>query len=453
MKTLNTLLVLTVSILSGCAGKPFKPDTASVPTQEGIPLVGTFKAQRHTFENGLKLVVVEDPSSPTFGYQTWFNVGSKDEVPGYTGLAHLFEHMMFKGTTAYPDGQYDRILEQAGVEGLNAFTNTDYTAYTQQLPTSALELVVKLESDRMVNLIVNEESFKTEREVVQNERRYRSENSPDGLMYQELFGLAFKVHPYKWPVIGYEKDLNRMTAKDAMEFYKTYYSPNHATIVVAGDVQFEAVRDLVAKYYGSFKPQTESKVPLAAEPEQRRQRRRTMRLNIQVEKLFMAYHSPRATHPDIPALEVLRSVLTSGKSGRLQRALVESGIAGGVAAWGLDDKDPGLLIFNVNLQKGKRAAHSEQVILRELRRLTREKVGSEELQRAKNQIKFAFYDGLGGNLEKCRFIGQSEIVMGGFENSLKQLEAVQQVTPEQIMEVARRYLPASKRNVIVGVPK
>lgn len=187
--------ILSLAVLqSGCAGK--KPTgNETKPAEGGVPLVGTFKVHPFLLDNGLRLLVIEDHTSPTLAYQTWFRVGSRDEVPNYTGLAHLFEHMMFKGTTAHPDGQYERILEQAGAEGLNAFTSQDYTAYIQEVPSSKLDLVASLESDRMVNLIVTEESFRTELSVVQNERRYRNENNPDGLIEQEMYGLGFKNIP------------------------------------------------------------------------------------------------------------------------------------------------------------------------------------------------------------------------------------------------------------------
>jgi len=446
------LLACGLSLACACA-TPAKNGGASTGGAQTVPLIGEFKARRFTLSNGLRLIVVEDHSSPTIAYQTWFNVGSRNEVPGYTGLAHLFEHMMFKGTQSHKEGEFDHILESAGAEGLNAFTSRDYTAYVQELPKDKLDLIAQLESDRMVNLIVNDESFKTEREVVQNERRYRTENSPDGFMYQEIFGLAFKTHPYSWPVIGFQKDLDRMSAEDARKFYKTFYKPNHATIVVVGDVTPAQVKEVVEKHYGSLPKVDSPEQNFAKEPKQTGVRRQKLKLSIQVEKILMGFHIPEATHEDAIALEVLRAVLSSGKSSRLQRALVETGIASSVGSFTLDDKDPSLLLVSANLQKGKKAAQAEAVILREIQKMAKEPVSLQELERARNGMSFDFYQNLSNNFEKAEFIGRYEVLMGGFEKALDIFQKQLQVTPQQIQKVAREYLAANNRNVIVGVPK
>ena len=294
---------------------------------ETVRVADSIEARRYRYANGLRLLVLEDHSAPTFAYQTWYDVGSRDEEPGRTGLAHLFEHMMFKGTRAVPDGEFDRILDEAGAEGQNAYTTQDHTTYIEELPRERLELIMKLESDRMRNLVINDRSFATERDVVQNERRYRNENSPEGRMYQELYGLAFTRHPYHWPVIGYAEDLERMSAADARAFYDAHYSPNNAVIVVSGDVRAGEVRDLVEKYYGGIPMTQPSSPPRESEPEQRSPRRKTMRLNVQVEKLLMAFPIPAIGTEDIPALDVIQTLLSGGRSSRLRKSLVESGIA------------------------------------------------------------------------------------------------------------------------------
>ncbi|NDG83730.1 MAG: insulinase family protein, partial [Proteobacteria bacterium] len=233
---LRTLLPGILVALTSCSQSPVKPEGKAPGVQkeghfEVIPFAGNFSLRRARLPNGLKILILKDPSSPTFAYQTWFNVGSRNEVAGKTGLAHLFEHLMFKGTTHHKEGEFDALLEQAGAEGENAFTSNDHTAYVQELPDTRFDLITDLEADRMVNLIVNDASFKTEREVVQNERRFRKENSAEGTMYQTLFETSFSEHPYHWPVIGYEQDLNAMTAQDARDFYERFYSPDRATVV------------------------------------------------------------------------------------------------------------------------------------------------------------------------------------------------------------------------------
>jgi len=449
-----SLLPVLALLIFGCSSFP-KSSELPVGKFERIPLIGKFTAERTRLENGLTLVIVQDHSSPTFAYQTWFKVGSRNETPGYTGLAHLFEHMMFKGTKNMKDGEFDRILESAGAEGNNAFTSRDYTAYVQELPIDAFDLISRVEADRMVNLIIDDQAFKTEREVVQNERRFRMENSADGLMYQEIFGLAFTQHPYKWPVIGYPEDLERMSAVEARAFYTTHYAPNLATVVVVGDVEPNQVLATVKKNYGPLPPSAEAPPvsPITSEPPQKSPKHKTLKLNIQVEKLMMGYRIPEATHPDAAAVSVVRSLLAGGKSSRLHRALVDTGISSGVDCYDIDDRDPSLFIIASNLQKGHKAAQAESVILRELSRLTAQVVSAQELERSRNIMNFAFYDDMGSSMEKANFIGRYSTIAGSFEKGLEIFGLSQKVTGEDVKRVAALYLRPANRSVIIGAPK
>ena len=454
-------LFVSTLLIPGCASKSARPTPSDVPVEmsaglreeRALALVGTSKVSRFVLNNGLTVLINEDHSSPTFAYHTWFRVGSRDEEVGRTGLAHLFEHMMFKQTKNLKDGEFDRILEGAGVEGENAFTSRDYTAYVQELPKEKLELIIKLESERIVNLVVDEKAFKTETEVVQNERRYRDENSPDGTIYNELFGLAFTQHPYRWPVVGYQKDLDSMNGEDARKFYKTHYSPNHAVVVVSGDVKTAETLAIINKFYGDIAPQERMQTPVPIEPLQAEPRRKELKLNIQVEKLAIAYHIPGVIHADIPALEVLEDLLTGGKSSRLHRALVETGIATSVEASDLEDKDPSLFTIWVNLQKGKKAVQAEAIVLRELARLAKEAPSEAEMKRVKNRMEFNFYSGLDTNSGKNRFMGFYEVVAGDFRAGLKQHEDILKVTPTQVSQVTQRYFDPNGRTVLTGVQK
>jgi len=446
-----SLFLLITALASSCAtGQKAKP----APVRgETIPLAGSVQVVRHTLDNGLKLLVVEDHASPTVAYQTWFRVGSRNEVPGYTGLAHLFEHMMFKETKNLKDGEFDRLLEQAGAEGENAFTSRDYTAYIEEIPKEKLGLVARLEADRMVNLIVNEKAFKTEREVVQNERRFRVQNNPDGQMYQELFLTAFTKHPYHWPVIGTEEDLNRMSANDALEFYKKFYAPNFATIIVAGDVQADEVLALIQQYYGGLPAQPVATQNIEAEPPQTAPRKKQLKLNVEVEKILMAFHIPVVTSGELAPLDLAQAILTGGKSSRLHRALVETGIATGVGAYDFEDRDPSLMIIMASMQKGRKSTEAEAVVLKELQRLAREPVSEEELTRAKNRLSFRFYEGLNSNSERANFLGHYESVASDFMVGLAQFQRIQAATPADIQAAAKRYLDPSGRTVITGVRK
>jgi zinc protease len=418
-----------------------------------VPFFGSMEVHRYVLPNGLKLLVLEDSSSPTFAYETWFRVGSRDEEVKYTGLAHLFEHLMFKGTKNLPEGQLDRLLEQAGAEGENAFTSRDYTAYVQELPKDKLDLIAKLESDRMVNLVVNDQSFKTEREVVQNERRMRNENSPDGLMYQEIFGLAFQKHSYRWPVIGYAEDLERMSSKEPREFYENFYAPNHATIMVVGDVKAPEVLRTIVKYYGDLKAKNLPERIIPREPEQTVARHKTIKLNVQVQKLMVAYPVPAVTHEDIPVLEVMRTALTNGKSSRLSKALVDAGITTSIDTYDLDDKDPSILIFIANLQRGKKATQAEEVMLAEIEKFKRSPISATELERAKNALQTQFYEGLSTPGEKANFLGHYETVSDSFRTGVDIFTKISAVTATQIQAAAKKYLNPNSRSVVMGVQK
>jgi zinc protease len=448
--------LLLTAVISSCASGPHArghASTSDVVKSDKIPLVGSFQVQRYVLGNGLKLLVVEDHSSPTFAYQTWFSVGSGDEVSGKTGLAHLFEHLMFKATTTHPEGEFDHILEGSGVEEENAFTSWDYTAYVQELPKDKLDLIAQLESDRMVNLVVNDDSFKTEREVVQNERRFRTENSPDGMIWQDLYELAFENSSYHWPVIGYEKDLNDMTAEDPRSFYRAYYSPNHATIIVVGDVVPGDVLKTIQKYYGGFLPQNTPAHSVVVEPAQMSDRHKEVSLNIQVEKLALGFKIPGIMTDDIPTLDVLDALLTGGKSSRLQRALVDTGIASSIGTSVMEQRYPTLFVFECNLQQSKKAFMAESVIMTELERLGSEQVSLPELERAKNRVQFTFYQGMEGSGDKAGFLGRYEAMTGSFERGLEIQRQTLLVTPQQLQAVVQKYFASNNRTVITGVIK
>jgi len=416
-------------------------------------MVGSFEVKRVKFQNGLKLLILKDDSSPTFAYQTWFEVGSRNEVIGKTGLAHLFEHMMFKGTKKHPDGKFDSILEQAGVEGENAFTSNDHTVYIQELPKEHLDLIINLESDRMVNLVVDDQSFKTEREVVQNERRYRKENSAEGTLYQIMFETIFTDSPYHWPVIGYEEDLNKMNAQDAREFYERYYSPDRATIVVVGDVNENEVIRLVDKHYGSIPAKNTTNGTIKQDSEQTVQKRKKVPLNIQNDKLWMAYRIPEGTHPDAPVFELIQGLLSDGMNSRLNRSLVNSGISTSASSGSFSMKDPGIFVFMTDLQKGKSASLAEGIILREIEQLKNKPVPADELQRAKNVIRFHFYEQLSTAKGKANFLGENETRFGNFEAGMRMRDEIMKVTPEQIMNAAKKYFNTTNMTVLTGVPK
>lgn len=450
---LSIFISSSLLLSGGCGGKPVKEADLGPVEHELLPLVGQFEVHRYTLSNGLRLLVVEDDSSPTLSYQTWFKVGSRDEQPGRTGLAHLFEHMMFKETKNLKEGEFDRLLESAGAEGENAFTSRDYTAYVQELPKDKLDLIARLESERMVNLVVNQKAFKTETEVVQNERRFRNENSPEGTLYQALFETGFVRHPYRWPVIGYQKDLDSMSAADAVQFYRSYYSPNHAIIIVAGDVDPDQVLETVQHYYGKIPAQTTSTKPAPYEPAQLSAKHKVIRLPIKTEILMMGYHIPAIDHEDTAGLWMLQSLLTGGKSSRLYRALVNTGIATSVEAYAFDNKDPSLFYISANLQKGQKAAQAEAIILKEIRRLVQTPVSDTELEKARNNLSFEFYQNLSSNSSRSHFLGQYETITTGFEDGVAIYNKSLTTTVPEVQKLVDNYFQPKNRTVVTGVPK
>jgi zinc protease len=422
-------------------------------TQTRYKFLGPLALERFDFDNGLRLFVVENRIAPVFSYQTWFNVGSRDEVKGKSGLAHLFEHMMFKGTKKNPQGTFDREMESAGARDLNAFTSTDYTAYVASLPVESLPMVAGFESDRMVGLALTKEQFESEREVVHNERKQVMENNPEGKMYEELMKLAWKTHPYGRPVIGYGEDLDSMSTKDCEDFYRAYYAPNNAVICVVGAWKPEKVAAVVHKAYGKIEPQKHPIAKPAAEPPQNEERVSVMSLPVQVEKAYIGYRVPEGTHADHVPLTVMTYILSSGRSSRFYQALVDSGVCmdQGCSVGGM--KDPSLLYVSFTCQAGKKADEALSIVDREIKAFIEKGVSSEELERVKNRLRMEIHLGLATNPSMARFIGQHELVLGDVRAALAELDAIEAVTADQVKAVARKYLNKNQRSVVVGKPQ
>lgn len=417
-----------------------------------VPFIGKSKAHRFTLANGLKLIVVPTATKEVFSYQTWYNVGSLDEISGLSGIAHLFEHMMFKETKRMKPGEFDRTMESNGARDLNAFTSTDYTAYVQSLPVEKLDLVAKLESERMTSLALTKKQFDSEREVVHNERKQRTENSPEGLMFEELLRLAFPNHPYGRPVIGFEEDLNRMTIEDCKKFYKKYYAPNNAVIAVVGGVKPEKVLLAVKKHYGKV-PASEIDRPIAnPEAEQSAERRKEIKLPLQVEKAYMGYRIPPVTSDDHIALGVLATILSTGRSSRLYQALVDKGIALDIGAGPGTGKENSLFYVTLSAHAGKSADDAIRVLDEELAKLTTDLVSEEELERAKTKLRAETFVGLDTNSSKAHFLGQYETVLGDFVVAVKSMDNVVKVTREDVRNMVRKYFKTQHRSLVIGRP-
>lgn len=408
-------------------------------------LVYAADIQEFKLDNGLKLIVQEDHRSPVVVSQVWYRAGSLDEVNGKTGVAHVLEHMMFKGTNKIKPGQFSRMIAAAGGRE-NAFTATDQTCYFQQLERSNLPLSFELESDRMANLQITDEEFAKEIKVVMEERRWRTEDKPQSKVNEQFQSTIYKVHPYSRPVVGWMNDLENMTADDAREWYRTWYAPNNAVVVVVGDVKAQEVYQLAQKYFGPIKPHVLPPRKPQVEPEQIGERRLIVKAPAKLPYVLLGYHVPALQDAEKDwepyALEILSGVLDGNPSARLNQNLVrESQVAVDVGS-GYDMIARGRqAIFELagSPSEGKTAADIEAALIQQLELIKTSGVTTEELDRVKAQVIAAdvyqrdsmFYQGMQ--------IGQYEMSGFSWKNLQDYPAKLKAVTPEQVQAVAKKY--------------
>lgn len=415
---------------------------------------GPIHIEKIGLSNGLTIVHWEDHRAPVFAYQTWFSVGSRHEQPGRTGMAHLFEHLMFKATENMPEGEFDRVMERLGAQ-TNAATWVDWTYYREKLPAGNLDLTCCLEADRMEHMILNEGQLESEREVVVNERLLRVDNDPEGALYEALYALAYgKTHPHGWPTIGWMEDIRAITLSDCLAFYERYYAPNNATIVVVGDVGREELCETIERHYGHMASQVlpEEKVP--AKVTLPGEVRETLRLPVAAERGIYAWHGLAADDPDHAALDVLDEMLTGGISSRLHRALVTEGeLATGVGGWTSAWRHPGLYEIGVTMRPSIALARAEQEIDRTVVELCEVQVENHELEKARNGLETDLHRGFADTGNRARALGEAEMAVGDFAWALERADQLAAVTAEDVQRVARRVVGAPGRAVVVGVPE
>jgi len=395
-----------------------------------------------TLSNGLKVIVKEDHRAPVLVQQVWYRAGSMDERTGVTGVAHVLEHMMFKGTKDVPVGQFSKVIAAAGGRE-NAFTSYDHTAYFQQLHKSKLPLAMKLESDRMHNLLMSEKEFAKEIKVVMEERRWRTDDEPRSLLFEKMMAAAYQEHPYHNPVIGWMTDLQNMNADDALDWYKTWYAPNNATLVVAGDVKASEVFALAQRYYGSIPAGELPKRKAVGEAEQLGIKRLTVKAPAELPFLVMAWHAPtlRDAEKDWKpyALEVLVGVLDGNSSARLNKALVREQQVAMDVGTGYDSvaRGPGLFVIEATPREGKTVADVEAALRAQLALLVRDGVSAEELQRVKAQVTAGEVYKRDSVFYQAMQIGQLESAGMSHKDIPVMLEKLQTVTAQQVRDVAR----------------
>lgn len=411
--------------------------------------------REHSLPNGLKVVLLEDHSAPVVNVQVWYHVGSKDEQPGRTGFAHLFEHLMFKGSAnVKPQEHAQRIQDVGGV--LNAYTSFDQTVYWETVPSNALDLVLWLEAERMSSLTVDEANMKSEREVVIEERRLRVENPPYGKLAQAVFETAYKVHSYKWQPIGSEQDLRAATVDDVKAFHSTYYVPNNATLVVAGDFKEADVMATVKKYFGGI-PRGKGEIPRPAKTEPpQTEERRTVEYDSKapLPAVISTFHIPGAGDADSYPLEVASLILSGGESSRIyQRLVYEKQIALQAAGQSFSLEDPGLFFFFAVLNAGVTPDAAESEIAVEVERLRNEPVSAAELDKAKTQLIASLTIGRQSVQEKASAIGNAAVILDNPSLVNDELARYQAVTAADVQRVARKYFTKENRSVIYMLPE
>ncbi len=395
--------------------------------------------------NGMRVLVKPDTRAPVVVCMVWYKVGSMDETSGTTGVAHVLEHMLFKGTKAVPAGEFSRIISEAGGRD-NAFTSRDYTGYFQTLHKSQLGLAMKLEADRMVNALIAPEEFAKEIRVVMEERRWRTDDRPRALVYEQLSAAALKAHPYRNPIIGWMDDLENMTVEDARSFYRSWYSPNNATLVIVGDVTPDEVMKLARRHFGPLAKKTLPPRRITDEPRQLGPQQLTVRAPAELPYVLMAFRAPALRDPENDwepyALEMLAGVLDGNEAARLNRTLVrEERIASSAgASYDGVNRGPGMFFLSGTPTPGKTAQALEEALRREVAKLIAEGVAEEELQRVKSQVVASHVYERDSMFYQARQIGSLE--MAGLSHKVIDLfvEKLKTVTADQVVAVAKKYL-------------
>jgi predicted Zn-dependent peptidase len=400
-----------------------------------------------TLDNGLTVLLLPDPSTPVVSFQMWVRAGAKDETR-YTGLAHLFEHMMFRGTDRLPPESHERMIEARGGR-VNAYTTNDVTVYYEDVAPDSLPLVIALESERLRNLRITEETLASERQVVLEERRLRTEDQPDGRAFEALLALTFTAHPYRIPPIGWRSDVEAVTVDACREFFRTYYAPNNIVIAIAG--AFDA-RDALARIRAGFGAlERVDAIPRnpTREPEQSGERRQTVYFDVRSPVLAAAWHAPAAGHADAEPLDVASLVLSGGRSSRLYRKLVYEeqqalGATGGY--WEL--QQAGLFFAFASVRPDGDIDRVEQLFMDELARLRRTPVPEVELAKAKRQIEVDLLSGMETSSEMASRIAGEYVSFGRIRGVEERLRAYRAVTAADVQRVARTYLRDEKRSVV-----
>ncbi len=403
--------------------------------------------QSFTLKNGMKFIVLEDHSIPNANLYTFFKVGSRNEYPGITGLSHFFEHMMFNGAKKYGPGMFDRVMEANGGAN-NAYTSENVTVYTDWFPADKMDVMFELEADRIGDLALDDKMIESERGVVLSERITTMENSHFNFLEEQVKGVAYLAHPYRWSIIGYESDIRNWKKEDLQRYFDTYYAPNNAVAIVVGAVSVPEVKALAEKHFAAIPRRPAPRPVHTKEPEQLGEKRLTVKRAVSTPNLLIAYHVPQSNSEDYYALSLLNSILSEGRSSRLYKALVdERQLAVRVFSFFQKSFDPTLFYIYAIAGRNVDESKLELAIYKELDAIVTEGVTEKELQKVQNSKVMEFYRDMETINRRANSIGEYEVFFGGYEKLFSAPEKYKAVTIEDIKRVAAKYFKKSNRTV------
>ncbi len=437
MKRKIALFILILAILTAAGSAAFRKEDVKA----------------HLLDNGLKVLLLEDHGIPNIALYTFFRVGSRNERTGITGVSHFIEHMMFNGTPKIGPGEFDRRMEFAGGAN-NAFTGDDMTGYTDWFPAAALEPMIVMEADRMQGLLLDPKVLESERGVVASERRTSVDNNNDSILSENVRATAIMAHSYHWDVIGWMSDILSWKRDDIMAYYRTYYAPNNAVLIIVGDFEAAKALDLIKKYYGAIPKSSPPPAVATVEPPQMGTKRVILRKAAQVPSFEMVWHGPAANDPDYFPLAILERALLDGQSSRLYKRLVRGdqlalNVRGGIG----ETIDPQLFAISVRPRPAADLDHLEAVIEEEMAKVKADGLTDAEIQKALNMIKSDFYFELQSINGKASALGQAEIFYGGYEKAFDRIDAYAAVKKGQIIQAAKKYFTDANKTVGRLIPE
>jgi len=411
------------------------------------------RVERIVLSNGLTLLLLEDHHAPVVTVQFWTKTGSRNEHPGTTGISHLFEHMMFRGSTKYGPEQHANLVKRYGGV-LNAYTSFDHTVYYETIASDQLELIIHLEAERFANLKLDPNVLREEKKVVAEERRMRYDNSVTGSAQEQLIVNSYRSAPYHWPIIGWMSDIQNYSLSDIHEYYRLHYAPNNVVGVIVGDFESDKAVKLVKKYWGKIPSQPTPPAPNMDEIPQRGERRIIHKYPTELPLLYASFRIPPFDHPDLPALEIVSRALSHGQSCRLfQRLVYKDQTARYALGELLPLVGPGLFIFLVALQPEAPLEKVENSLWEEVERIRNEGISVEELEKAKNQLETEQIGELETTSGIASLLGHFEADGGDYKKSTLYLDRIRKVKNEDVLRVAKEYMQADGRTVVTVIPE